>query len=116
MISQCPHALNCNRFSILQERKRIIGKDSTRIQLIRKPKSINSSENKEKALKSFDFSAYYWSECRDSNSRPLEPHSSAIPNFATPGYLLVVSRLLVYISTPCRKMQALFLKNQKIFS
>ena len=27
-----------------------------------------------------------WSECRDSNSRPLEPHSSAIPNFATPGY------------------------------
>ena len=30
----------------------------------------------------------FWSECRDSNSRPLEPHSSAIPNFATPGYLL----------------------------
>ena len=27
----------------------------------------------------------FWSECRDSNSRPLEPHSSAIPNFATPG-------------------------------
>lgn len=26
-----------------------------------------------------------WSECRDSNSGPLEPHSSAIPNFATPG-------------------------------
>ena len=30
-----------------------------------------------------------WSECRDSNSRPLEPHSSAIPNFATPGYSVV---------------------------
>ena len=29
---------------------------------------------------------FSWSECRDSNSRPLEPHSSAIPNFATPGY------------------------------
>ena len=29
----------------------------------------------------------FWSECRDSNSRPLEPHSSAIPNFATPGSL-----------------------------
>ncbi len=29
-----------------------------------------------------------WSECRDSNSRPLEPHSSAIPNFATPGFCL----------------------------
>ena len=30
----------------------------------------------------------FWSECRDSNSRPLEPHSSAIPNFATPGFLI----------------------------
>ena len=28
-----------------------------------------------------DFS---WSECRDSNSRPLGPEPSAIPNFATP--------------------------------
>ena len=28
---------------------------------------------------------FSWSECRDSNSGPLEPHSSAIPNFATPG-------------------------------
>ena len=25
-----------------------------------------------------------WSECRDSNSRPLGPEPSAIPNFATP--------------------------------
>ena len=31
----------------------------------------------------------FWSECRDSNSRPLEPHSSAIPNFATPGYFVL---------------------------
>ena len=30
----------------------------------------------------------FWSECRDSNSRPLEPHSSAIPNFAPPGFLI----------------------------
>ena len=30
-----------------------------------------------------------WYECWDSNSRPLEPHSSAIPNFATPGCQLV---------------------------
>ena len=50
-----------------------------------------------------------WSECRDSNSRPLEPHSSAIPNFATPGYLLT-PLALGYISTPWRKMQALFCK------
>ena len=28
-----------------------------------------------------------WSELLDSNQRPLEPHSSAIPNFAKPGYL-----------------------------
>ena len=28
----------------------------------------------------------FWSEWLDSNQRPLEPHSSAIPNFATPGF------------------------------
>ena len=27
----------------------------------------------------------FWSEWRESNSRPLEPHSSALPNCATPG-------------------------------
>ena len=27
---------------------------------------------------------YFWSECRDSNPRPLGPEPSAIPNFATP--------------------------------
>ena len=44
----------------------------------------------QKAQKSSEihrFRNFFWSECRDSNSRPLEPHSSAIPNFATPGYL-----------------------------
>ena len=30
---------------------------------------------------------YCWSEWRESNSRPLEPHSSALPNCATPGFL-----------------------------
>ena len=51
-----------------------------------------------------------WSECRDSNSGPLEPHSSAIPNFATPGCLTQdsLSQRLVYISTAQRKMQAFF--------
>ena len=34
-------------------------------------------------LKSEDFSRI-WSECRDSNPRPLGPEPSAIPNFATP--------------------------------
>ena len=28
----------------------------------------------------------FWSECRDSNSGPLEPHSSTLPNCATPRY------------------------------
>ena len=41
---------------------------------------IKKRKPKEQIL--FRFS---WSECRDSNSGPLEPHSSAIPNFATPG-------------------------------
>ncbi len=27
---------------------------------------------------------FSWSECRDSNPRPLGPEPSAIPNFATP--------------------------------
>ena len=49
-----------------------------------------------------------WSECRDSNSRPLEPHSSAIPNFATPGYFVALSSALEYSSIPCRKKQVLF--------
>ena len=38
----------------------------------------------------------FWSECRDSNSRPLEPHSSAIPNFATPGYACVFLNARVF--------------------
>ena len=29
----------------------------------------------------------FWSECRDSNPRPLGPEPSAIPNFATPRLL-----------------------------
>ena len=37
-------------------------------------------------LKSEDFSRI-WSECRDSNPRPLGPEPSAIPNFATPRQL-----------------------------
>ena len=37
----------------------------------------------------FRKTVFSWSECRDSNSGPLEPHSSAIPNFATPGYCAV---------------------------
>ena len=37
-------------------------------------------------LKSKDFSRI-WSECRDSNPRPLGPEPSAIPNFATPRQL-----------------------------
>ena len=63
----------------------------------------------QKAQKSSEihrFRNFFWSECRDSNSRPLEPHSSAIPNFATPGYCLPSQTAYLYyhssshISTP----------------
>ena len=33
-----------------------------------------------------DAAPAFWSEWRESNSRPLEPHSSALPNCATPGH------------------------------
>ena len=43
-------------------------------------------------LKSEDFSRI-WSECRDSNPRPLGPEPSAIPNFATPrDFGIIVNR------------------------
>ena len=67
----------------------------------------NWVEKLEKIRRTHKIPRISWSECRDSNSRPLEPHSSAIPNFATPGYS-VASLTLGYISIPWRKMQALF--------
>ena len=42
---------------------------------------------------------FSWSELLDSNQRPLEPHSSAIPNFAKPGNIsasLDCSDILAY--------------------
>ena len=38
----------------------------------------------EKEIRSRQASAPEWSECRESNPRPLGPEPSAIPNFATP--------------------------------
>ena len=46
------------------------------------------------------FRNFFWSECRDSNSRPLEPHSSAIPNFATPGYHIHLLHHVSLITIP----------------
>ena len=43
-----------------------------------------------------DLDSHLWSEWRESNSRPLEPHSSALPNCATPGHRWAVSNQLVY--------------------
>ena len=60
-------------------------------------------------------STVFWSECRDSNSRPLEPHSSAIPNFATPGYLLASPDdfdILTHFAEKCKLFFHFF---QKIF-
>ena len=62
-------------------------------------------------------SELFWSECRDSNSRPLEPHSSAIPNFATPGCLLVAvalavsSIIIAHLLTECKPFFEIFRKN-----
>ena len=50
----------------------------------------------------------FWSEWRESNSRPLEPHSSALPNCATPGQSWAVSNQLVYYRPFCKKCQHLF--------
>ena len=57
----------------------------------------------------------FWSECRDSNSRPLEPHSSAIPNFATPGYLVAHLSAKVYYHIRFRKSSIIFPNFKKIF-
>ena len=57
------------------------------------------AKSAKKVLKSIDFRTF-WSECRDSNSRPLEPHSSAIPNFATPGYHIHLLHHVSLITIP----------------
>ena len=43
-----------------------------------------SNPNTEKNRRPQMWSPDFWSECRDSNPRPLGPEPSAIPNFATP--------------------------------
>ena len=73
-------------------------------------------EKLEKIRRTHKIPRISWSECRDSNSRPLEPHSSAIPNFATPGYSVVRPLTLEYSSTHFAKLQALFLLFSIIFS
>ena len=58
---------------------------------------------------------FVWSEWRESNSRPLEPHSSALPNCATPGRTRL-SRISLFIIAECAgNVNAFFQKNQ-IFS
>ena len=49
-----------------------------------------------------------WSEWRESNSRPLEPHSSALPNCATPGYAGGLAISMVYYSSRSVACQAVF--------
>ena len=45
-----------------------------------------------------------WSEWRESNSRPLEPHSSALPNCATPGRTELPRISLYIIADPERNV------------
>ena len=54
------------------------------------------------------FSPAIWSEWRESNSRPLEPHSSALPNCATPGYAGGLAISMVYYSSRSAACQAVF--------
>ena len=64
----------------------------------------------QKALKSYDFKAFCWSEWRDLNSRPLDPQSSALPTALHPVFQFAVPcrGQLVYISMVSSKMQAFF--------
>ena len=58
----------------------------------------------------------FWSECRDSNSRPLEPHSSAIPNFATPGNCLRLTTAWIYYHTVAENASIFLLFNKNFYS
>ena len=59
--------------------------------------------------KTKSYNLVFWSEWRESNSRPLEPHSSALPNWATPGYR-------EYNNTLCFIIQVFFLKKQNFIN
>ena len=54
-----------------------------------------------------------WSEWRESNSRPLEPHSSALPNCATPGRTGLSRISLFIIADYRRNVNTFFEKNSK---
>ena len=66
-----------------------------KIKICRKVQKI--SVNKEKVPQNNRLRySFLWSECRDSNPRPLGPEPSAIPNFATPRkheYYMHLSRI-----------------------
>ena len=49
-----------------------------------------------------------WSELLDSNQRPLEPHSSAIPNFAKPGNMPASLDCSDILAHPVRKCKHYF--------
>ena len=83
---------------------------------VRRTSALNGSNLSAKKIKPKELMLFrfYWSECRDSNSRPLEPHSSAIPNFATPGYLLAPLGdfdILAHLSEKCKYFFCFFSKN-----
>ena len=72
---------------------------------------VRLAEKTEKP-ETFRFRAFYWSEWRDLNSRPLDPQSSALPTALHPVILFVAvpyRSQLCYISMASNKMQAFFL-------
>ena len=72
---------------------------------------------KQKSLKPLRFQAFYWSEWRDLNSRPLDPQSSALPTALHPVICLLLFRIgvsliiLAWLTTKCKP----FFKKSKKF-
>ena len=77
-------------------------------------KTIYDTLNKTKSSVFIQKTELYWSELLDSNQRPLEPHSSAIPNFAKPGYF-VCPRGLAYNNIYSENVKRFFHILQKFF-
>ena len=62
------------------------------------------------------FGRGFWSEWRESNSRPLEPHSSALPNCAITRTLPPVPAAKIIIRHPCTFVNVFFHFHGMIFS
>ena len=77
------------------------------------PTGMAGKAENTKTTEKLTFFGGNWSECWDSNSGPLEPHSSAIPNFATPGFfgaVLLSSDIIPQVPQECKSFLSFFKK------